>query len=457
MKILIIILFSIITASSFSQTFPQEDWPINENPSNYGWDPIQMASFNRYIIDSTVVSGLMVIHKGEVVYEFGALSQLSRTASLRKSILSILLGKYVENGTINLQETIGDLEIDDIGGLLPIEKKAKIEDLLAARSGVFKDREILDQKYLPKRGSKVPGTYWYYDSWGFNALGHIFELKTGNNIYDEVESQLAVPLNFQDWDRLAQHKIFNEGVSNFPQYQMWFSTRDLARIGYMMLNNGKWDGEQIITEDWKEVMLKERTDYNEICSNNPYYNGLRFELGYSYLWWLLHKKEDYRFTDAFMAQGNRGQVIVVYPSIETVLAFVTTEIYQRANSGSTVSNIIDKTALLYDPEWEKNYVNRESFKPLQLSDEQIEPILGQYKRDNQPPVTIHKGEDGLTLVFPNGKTHILIPISESRFVLKDEFIIDGIYKSVKFVKNKEGIVERADVQSNQNFSLRKLD
>lgn len=422
-----------------------------------GWDPVKTASFDRYIIDSTVVSGLMVVHKGKIVYDFGDLSQLSRSASLRKSVLAILFGKYVESGTIDLEETIGELGIDDIGGVLPIEKRAKIKHLLAARSGIYKDRELLNAQDLPQRGSKEPGTYWYYDSWGFNALGHIFEQKTGNNIYDEIESQLAIPLGFQDWDRSAQHKIYNEGISHFPQYQMWFSTRDMARIGYMMLQDGRWAGKQIVSMDWKEEMLKERTDFAEIVKNKPANKAAPLNLGYGYLWWLLDSPGDDRFEGAYMAQGVRGQVIAVFPAIQTVLSFVTTEIYKRWNSYATILNIVKKVPSMYDPEWEDKYVTTEKFNPINLNDDQIKPILGQYKRGKSPPVTIKKGEEGLSLVFPNGNTQTLIPISENKFVLKDQFIVEGIYKSVRFQMNEDGKVDKAVVQSNENFSLKKLD
>jgi CubicO group peptidase (beta-lactamase class C family) len=339
---------------------------------------------------------------------------------------------------------------------LPIEKQATIKDLLAARSGVFKDREILDPKYLPERGSKEPGTYWYYGSWGFNAVGHIFELKSGNNIYYEVESQLAIPLNFQDWDRSEQHKIYNEGVSNFPQYQMWFSTRDMARIGYMMLNDGRWKDKQIISKDWKESMLKERTKNKEIVKSIPTYKSEHFELGYGYLWWLIHRENDFQFKNSYLASGARGQAIVVYPEIETVLAYVTSEIYQRSNPMEVRDNIYYKAGLMYDPDWKKNYVTSESFKPIKLTDKQITPLLGNYKRENSPPVTILKGDEGLTIIFPDGRKQELIPISENKFVLKDQFIIDGIFKTVEFIKNEKGIVQRVEVKSTSDFSLQKL-
>ena len=65
----------------------------------------------------------------------------------------MLYGKYVEDGTINLDATLKDLNIDDNDGLLDIEKKAKVRHLIAARSGVFHPASNTgdDSKHAPKR------------------------------------------------------------------------------------------------------------------------------------------------------------------------------------------------------------------------------------------------------------------------------------------------------------------
>ena len=77
-------------------------------------------------------TSMMVVVSGKVVYSYGDIGQISYLASARKSILSMLYGKYVANGTINLDRTLGELDIDDDGGLLPIEKTARVRDLLTA-------------------------------------------------------------------------------------------------------------------------------------------------------------------------------------------------------------------------------------------------------------------------------------------------------------------------------------
>jgi CubicO group peptidase (beta-lactamase class C family) len=59
-------------------------------------------------------------------------------------------------------------------------------------------------------------------------------------------------------------------ISTFPAYQMWFSTRDMARIDLLMLNRGNWNGKQLISENWVNEMLKQRTSHEEVNENVPY-------------------------------------------------------------------------------------------------------------------------------------------------------------------------------------------
>ena len=74
----------------------------------------------------------------------------------------------------------------------------------------------LDLASAPERGSQEPGTYQLYSNWDFNAAGAVFERLTGRDIYDELQAQLAVPLQFEDWDRSAQRKSGDLSISVNP-------------------------------------------------------------------------------------------------------------------------------------------------------------------------------------------------------------------------------------------------
>ena len=189
----------------------------------------------------------------------------------------MLYGKYVENGKINLEKTISELGIDDVQGLLPIEKKANIQDLISARSGVYHPEGYPGgmQQFAPERGSVEPGSYWLYSNWDFNVAGYVFEQESGGNIYDEIEKQLAIPLEMQDWDRSVQHKDGDTTISKYLAYPMWFSTRDMARIGLLMLYKGKWNDKQVISESWVDEMIAQRTSFEEINENVPVFKEIR--------------------------------------------------------------------------------------------------------------------------------------------------------------------------------------
>jgi CubicO group peptidase (beta-lactamase class C family) len=254
----------------------------------------------------------------------------------------------VENGQIDLKKNIQQLGIDDVQGILPVERKATIRDLISARSGVYHPEGYPGgmQQFAPKRGSINPGSYWLYSNWDFNVAGYVFEQETGRNIYDEVESQLAIPLQMQDWDRSIQKKAGDTTISRYLAYPMWFSTRDMARIGLLMLNRGKWIDRQIISEYWVDEMLKQRTTYKEI--NHNVQRDAAIDFGYGYMWWLWENSDDFRVQGAYSAQGAMGQAIVVYPEINTVLAYKTKAAYRRSNSRQVRLNVLKKVAEMYN-------------------------------------------------------------------------------------------------------------
>ncbi len=344
--------FLLVTFVSIAsaQVFPTDEWAYNENPESDGWNLEKLRELRDYIIDSTRVTGLVIVHKGQIVFSYGDLDENSYIASCRKSVLAMLYGKYVEDGTIDLDKTIEQLGIDDVDGILPREKSATTQDLISARSGVY-HREGYPggmQQYAPERGSVEPGSYWLYSNWDFNVAGYVFEQETGKNIYDEVEAQLAKPLNMEDWYRDFQNKQGDTTISKYLAYPMWFSTRDMARIGLLMLNKGNWNGEQVISESWVDEMVKERTSYQEINTNVPVFKDTGINYGYGYMWWLFQNMGDDRYKNAYTAQGAMGQAIAIYPEIDVVVAHKTKAAYRRRNSRQVRQNLMMKPVEAYN-------------------------------------------------------------------------------------------------------------
>ena len=323
------------------EIYPDSTWDRIINPGDYGWDNTRLQQLRSFIIDSAHTTGFMVVQNGKVLFDYGDVQELSYLASCRKSVLSMLYGPFIENGKIKLNTTVEQLGLNDVGGLLPVETKATIKDLLTARSGVYHpaSNEGDASAMAPKRGSVKPGNFWLYNNWDFNIAGYILEQQTGKSIYELIDSILAEPLHMQDWKIEAQRKTGDTTRSKYLAYHMWFSTRDMARLGYLMLRKGKWKNRQILPENWVTTTILPVTTYKEAEQNKTAY----FHFGYGYLWWVWdapYNKGVYE--GAYTASGAFGQFITVLPKLDLVIAHKTKYEYGRQVPTELYLKILDK-------------------------------------------------------------------------------------------------------------------
>jgi CubicO group peptidase (beta-lactamase class C family) len=177
-----------------------------------------------------------------------------------------------------------------------------------------------------------------YNNWDFNAAGAVFEQLTGRDIYDELERQLAVPLGFEDWDRSAQRKSGNLTISRNPAYHMWISTRDMARIGYLMLRDGDWDGTSVLSPSWVDAISSVVTPLEEM---NPERRRDGY-FGYGTMWWVWDGPRAVGpFDGAYTARGAIGQWITVLPAVDLVVAHKTHSVYGRTTSWDSWQRMIE--------------------------------------------------------------------------------------------------------------------
>lgn len=321
--------------------YPDSVWQNISSLSENGWNKDSLNKLKAFIIDSTNATGMVIIQSGKILFDYGDTKETSYIASCRKSILSMLYGPFVENRKIDLSTTIEQLHIEDVGGLFPIEKKATIKDLLTARSGVYHaaSNEGDASAMAPKRGSVEHGSFWLYNNWDFNVAGYILEQQTGKSIYQLIDSILAKPLQMEDWNINEQRKTGDTTKSKYLAYHMWFSTRDMARIGYLMLRNGRWKSQQIIPAEWVKTTTSVVSTYKKAVEEKTAY----FHFGYGYLWRIWdepYNKEAYQ--GAYSATGAYGQFITVLPRLDLVVAFKTKYEYGRQTPTDLYLKILDK-------------------------------------------------------------------------------------------------------------------
>ena len=325
--LLILLAFiSFQSCKTYEAAFTGSEWEQHRTPEDAGFDTEKLNRLTTYIEDNARTTGMIAIRDGKVLYQYGDLEKISYIASCRKSVLSMLYGNHVENGIIDLEEHIGNLEVDEKDGLLPIEKQATVNDIITARSGVFHKASNggYDKENALERGSVEPGEYFLYNNWDFNVAGHILEHYTKKSIYEDMEAQLAIPLGFQDWNIKNQKKSGNKGKSQYLAYHMYLSTRDMAKIGQLMLDEGRWKGHQIIPEDWVDKTTSTVTPLETLQERWGPADPKSPHMSYGYMWWLIDSYlEDPAYKGAYTAIGYGGQYITVIPKEKLVIAHKT--------------------------------------------------------------------------------------------------------------------------------------
>lgn len=322
-----------------SGIFPGAEWERIADPKTVGYcaDKLDLVTARAKGFSTTAI---MAIIGGRVLYEYGDVTAVSYLASVRKSVLAMLFGRYVKNGSIRLDKTLAELGIDDHGGLLPSEKEATIADLLGARSGVYHEASNAgdDLASAPPRGSQKHGTYYLYSNWDFNALGTIFEQETKQGIYDALEKDLARPIGMRDFDRASHNRSGDRARSIHLAYHMNFSTRDMARIGYVMLRNGEWNGQEIVPRDWARRISSVVTPVTQM---NPERHR-QGPFGYGYLWWIWDgPAATGPYAGAYTGQGAVGQYITVLPQRDMVVVHKTVPGENRSVSGPQFRELLD--------------------------------------------------------------------------------------------------------------------
>jgi CubicO group peptidase (beta-lactamase class C family) len=301
-----------IDARSQSDAVPGNAWQQLASPEQSGWSAQGLAAVGDYL-DQIGSSSAMVVQHGVIVKAWGDTEVRSNLHSCRKSLLDALIGIAVAQGKINLDDTLGTLGIDDEPpSLNEVEKQATVRQLLEARSGVY-HAAAYETKHMaaerPSRGSHRPGEFWYYNNWDFNTLGYIYEHATGLRIFDAFERQIAKPIGMQDFVSSNGH-YETISASRFPAYVFDMSARDFARFALLYLRGGRWNGVQVVPEDWVKTSTHPTSDAP---------SG-----GYGYLWWTGASASGAPASivfprDSFWAEGHLGQYAVVLPSLDLVI------------------------------------------------------------------------------------------------------------------------------------------
>jgi CubicO group peptidase (beta-lactamase class C family) len=324
--IFLIITFPVPTLSR-SYESPYE-WP-EADPEDYGFLVSRLESTYSIAEHMPYLRSMLVIRHGILVIERyfndGTRNAAFHIHSASKSFTSALIGIAFREGLLESmdQKLLDFFPEYTTPDLDPRKKNIKIKHLLTMTAG-FNFNDTGDEwvsyassedwvKYaieLPLLHS--PGEDWHYSTPQTNLLSAILTRVANMSTWDFAEQYLFEPLqiSIRYWHQDPQG-YYTGG------HEMYFVPRDMARLGFLYLNNGSIDEEQIIPSEWVQESLQDYAGgrVDEAMGSSFYWN-----VGYGYQWWL-QKLGDY---DTFSARGHGGQFIVCIPELDMIVVTTAT-------------------------------------------------------------------------------------------------------------------------------------
>ena len=271
-------------------------------------------------------------------------TELHTLQSVTKSVTSILLGIAFDlNEDYNVSTKVMPMFTDyEIEALDKRKNAITIEDLLTMRSGLmWQEGDYTDLsddciamessnewiKYvLNKPTDTIPGTRFEYNSGASVLLGKIVRIITGKRIDKWAEEKLFKPLGITDyyWKKTPNGEIDTEGG-------LYLKAEDLAKLGTLFLNNGKWKNQQIVSESWVTASISP-----VVPDVNP---DNESKVGYGYQWWIPeHSNGQMKI---FAGNGYGGQFLMVAPEYNLIVVFNGWNINDKAEK-STWSVLQDR-------------------------------------------------------------------------------------------------------------------
>lgn len=306
--------------------WPNGDKVNSKNREGINYVALDQAidwTFNRDTPEQNTVS-LLIVHKGNIVAEVYAdgfnYTTKTRTWSTAKSIAVTLMGILSDQGKMSLDEP---LNIEWLPKQSPENtdprKEITLRHVLNMSSGLY---SVDSRKMEYATGSglaywagasitngarnrgliRKPGTSWEYENYDTilavlsmkNTLGEEYFTFPRKALLDKI----GMRSTFLSTDRFGDFVLSS---------QVYTNARDLARFGLLYLNEGNWEGEQILSKEWIDFVRKPAPASKEY---NNFYGGQ---------FWLVPSNRNDVPKDAYSTAGNRGQYVIIVPSHDLVI------------------------------------------------------------------------------------------------------------------------------------------
>jgi CubicO group peptidase (beta-lactamase class C family) len=308
-------------------------------PANVGIDPNAIQLLMNEITSGKWINvhGLIIIKEDKLVAEGywngSHASKLHDIRSASKSVASILTGiainkGYISSASIPLYDFFPDYRPafpDSIPPKLREQwlQELSIEHLLNMTSGFEYDdwyenfrgeTEIQRSRNWIRKAAtsaiiRQPGTFYAYNTASLVLLSETIARTSGMPIKEFAENMLFNPLGIEKW------KWYNRRGVIYMGGQLRLTLRDMSKIGMLMLNDGVWNNQRLLSTEWIQASTAELKDTEPSWQKHQFHHH--------YLWWQFDEMINGTRIRAFYASGNGGQTIMFVPQLEMVIAITT--------------------------------------------------------------------------------------------------------------------------------------
>jgi len=327
------VLFKRTTAEEVPGFLAQPELPyqLRPPPTGSGWEiaaPAEVGIDPRHLErtiqaltrgDAGLLHSLVLTRYGKLVAEeyFHGYSRqdLHETQSATKSVVSLLIGIALDQGFVeSLDEPVLDYFPEYADGATPGWEQVTLRHLLTMTAGVdWSPREVfaahgagppLFRKVLSRQVIHAPGSKWLYNGADLNLLAGVIFQATGMQADEFAARSLLEPLGITTWDwELGK-------TDGYPSLAGTLALRplDMAKIGQLVLDEGRWQGEQLVSKEW----IAESTATTSASRKEGQRHG--------YLWWQTNAPLDSGHSTVILASGWGSQFIHVVPDLYSVAA-----------------------------------------------------------------------------------------------------------------------------------------
>jgi len=306
---------------------PGDDWEVS-TPAEQGLDPMLVAELYYNAAELETLYSLLVIKNGYLIAEDyfneGSVDQKDRLQSVTKSYTSALVGIALDQGYLS---SVDQKMLDFFPELAdqitdPRKEQITIRELLQMRAGYPWEETspalwdgLLSGHYPPLIEEfpliADPGTEFHYSNLSSNWLGIIVDRATGTNLKAYAEENLFLPLGVEAGEWGMDAEGHNNGCAD-----LHLTARDAAKFGLLYLNDGEYEGNQVVPADWVHDSLQRYSEDINVTGGFPANWGLSFrDAGYGYQWWSARVGE-HHFD---LAWGHGGQLIVLLDELDMVI------------------------------------------------------------------------------------------------------------------------------------------